>query len=98
MITLRITDNIEDIRQWTGLPSDNYDEALWNVGFDLDDWDICIESDTRLVREVNAETGERLLLEPIDEAWWLVNQMDNYCCGYNEVEYNGKWYYTVHHA
>ena len=30
--------------------------------------------------------------------WWLVNQMDGYCCGYNEVEYNGKWYYTVHHA
>lgn len=89
MITLRITDNIEDIRQWTGLPSDNYDEALWNVGFDLDDWDMCIESDVRLVDDYgNSQT----------DAWWLVNQMDAYCCGYNEVEYNGKWYYTVHHA
>ena len=90
MITLRITDNIEDIRQWTGLPSDNYDEALWNVGFDLDDWDMCIESDVRLVDDY----GDTYMTE----AWWLVNQMDAYCCGYNEVEYNGKWYYTVHHA
>ena len=90
MITLRITDNIEDIRQWTGLPSDNYDEVLWNVGFDLDDWDMCIESDVRLVDDY----GDTYMTE----AWWLVNQMDAYCCGYNEVEYNGKWYYTVHHA
>ena len=28
MINLRITDNREDIREWTGLPSDNYDKAL----------------------------------------------------------------------
>ena len=89
MITLRITDNREDIRRWTGLPSDNYDEALWDAGFNLDDWDICIESDVRLVDDWgNSQT----------DAWWIVNQMDGYCCGYNEVEYNGKWYYTVHHA
>ena len=90
MITLRITDNIEDIRQWTGLPSDNCDEALWSVGFNLDDWDMCIESDVRLVDDY----GDTYMTE----AWWLVSQMENYCCGYNEVEYNGKWYYTVHHS
>lgn len=89
MINLRITDNREDIRRWTGLPSDNYDKALWDVGFNLDDWDMCIESDVRLVDDYgNSQT----------DAWWLVNQMEGYCCGYNEVEYNGKWYYTVHHA
>ena len=89
MINLRITDNREDIRKWTGLPSDNYDKALWDAGFDLDDWDMCIESDVRLVDDYgNNQT----------DAWWLVNQMEGYCCGYNEVEYNGKWYYTVHHA
>ena len=96
MINLKVTDNREDIRTWTGLPADNYDEALWNAGFNLDDWDICIESDTRLIREV--EEDEEIWTEPAGEAWWLVNQMDAYCCGYNEVEYNGKWYYTVHHA
>ena len=84
MINLRITNNRADIRRWTGLPGDDSDIKLWNAGFDLDDWDICIESDTRLVDDPEAE--------------WLVNQMDMYCCGYNEVEYNGKWYYTVHHA
>lgn len=97
MISMRITDNRKDIRKWTGLPADNYDAALWNVGFDLDDWDMCIESDTRLVQETNDEDGNKWL-EPISEAWWLISQMENYCCGYNEVEYNGKWYYTVHHA
>ena len=97
MINLRITDNREDIREWTGLPSDNYDKALWDAGFDLDDWDMCIESDTRLLCEINSAGGDSWL-EPISEAWWLVNQMDGYCCGYNEVEYNGKWYYSVHHA
>lgn len=84
MISMRITDNREDIRKWTGLPSDNHDEALWDAGFDLDDWDMCIECDVRLTFD--------------GEASWLLNRMDLYCCGYNEVEYNGKWYYTVHHA
>lgn len=97
MINLRITDNREDIRAWTGLPEDNHDEALWEAGFNLDDWDICIESDERLIKEDDPGTGERWI-EPVSEAWWLVLQMDNYCVGYNEVEYNGKWYYTVHHA
>lgn len=96
MIELRITDNVEDIRQWTGLPSDNYYEALWNAGFNLDDWDMCIESDTRLLQEFI--DGDDRWTEPVNEAWWLVRQMEGYCCGYNEVEYNGKWYYTVHHA
>lgn len=97
MISMRITNNREDIRKWTGLPADNHDEALWDAGFDLDDWDICIESDKRLIKRVTAAGGDSWE-EPIDEAWWLVIQMENYCCGYNEVEYNGKWYYTVHHA
>lgn len=84
MISIRITDNRDDIRKWTGLPDDNHDEALWDAGFDLDDWDICIESDSRITED--------------GEANWLWLQMGSYCCGYNEVEYNGKWYYTVHHA
>ena len=96
MIELRITDNLEDIRKWTGLPSDDYDKALWDAGFNLDDWDMCIESDTRLLKEV--VDGDDSWTTPVSEAWWLINQMDAYNCGYNEVEYNGKWYYTVHHA
>ena len=96
MINLRMTDNREDIRKWTGLSGENHDMALWEVGFDLDGWDVCFESDTRLVKEYT--DGDETYCEPIAEAWWLVNRMDGYCCGYDEVEYNGKWYYTVHHA
>lgn len=94
MINLRITDNHEDIRKWTGL-SDN---ELWNVGFNLDDWDICFESDTRLVERIDEDEDGDRWVEPVDEAWWLIRRMEDYCCGFNEVEYKGKWYYTVHHA
>ena len=48
MINLRMTDSREDIRKWTGLSGENHDMALWEVGFNLDDWDVCFESDTRL--------------------------------------------------
>lgn len=89
MISLRITDKREDIRRWTGLPSDNYDEALWDAGFNLDDLDMCIESDIRLIDDDGNYRSE---------AWWLMNRMEAWCCGYTEVEYNGKWYYTVYHA
>lgn len=89
MISLRITDNREDIRRWTGLPSDNYDEALWDAGFNLDDWDMCIESDIRLIDDDGDYRSE---------AVWLMNRMEAWCFGYTEVEYNGKWYYTVYHA
>ena len=93
-INLRTTDKREDIREWTGLPAD---DLLWEAGFNLDDWDVCFESDTRLFRDCGDGEGD-MWSEPISEAWWLCMQMDNCCVGYNEVEYNGKWYYTVHHA
>lgn len=96
MINLRMTNKREDIREWTGLSEDNYDEALWNAGFNLDDWDVCFESDTRLFVEHN--DWEDTWREPIAEAWWLGNQMESFCVGCTEVEYNGKWYYTVHHS
>ena len=96
MINLRMTDNREDIREWTGLSADNYDQALWDAGFDLDDWDVCFESDTRLIEKISDD--DETWAEPKDDAYWLVRQMENYCCGFDEVEYNGKWYYLVHHA
>lgn len=93
MINLRMTDNRADLRSWTGLPADNHDEALWKAGFNLDDWDVCFESDTRLL-----ESYEDDWAEPKSESWWLVTRMDSYCVGFDEVEYGGKWYYIVHHA
>lgn len=58
-------------------------KELWEKGFDLDDWDIGFQCDKK-----------------IDETslWWLENAMSSYCVGYDEVQYNGKYYYIVHHA
>ena len=92
-----MTNKIEDIRKWTGLPEDNHDEALWDAGFNLDDWDVCFASDKCLTKSVTDGRG-KWWQEPIDEAWWLYSQMENYCVGFTEIEYNGRWYYTVHHA
>lgn len=58
-------------------------DNLWNEGFDLDDWDVCFVSDRKLT-EANAK--------------WLVNRMKSYCCGFEEVEFNKKFYYLVYHS
>lgn len=60
----------------------SYDE-LWDNGFNLDDWDIGFQSDKRI---------------DYRNLWWLEQSMSNYCVGYDEVEYNGKYYYLVHHS
>ena len=36
--------------------------------------------------------------EPVEDAYWLVFQMNNYCVGYEHVEFKGRHYYMVHHA
>lgn len=88
----------EEILKETGLSSS---DELCRAGFDLDDWNVCFASDVRLIEggEEFDEDGYPVYEpEPIDEAFWLVMRMEEYCVGYNEVECNGKWYYTVHHA
>lgn len=58
-------------------------EQLWERGFDLDDWDYGFCCETKL----NKSNGG-----------WLLNQMEDYCCGYNEVYFNGNYYYMVYHS
>ena len=85
MIELKMLTSREDLRKITGLPSDNHDEALWDAGFNLDDWDVCFVSDVPLD-------------EDNDDAYWLLMQMDSYCVGYEHVEYGGKHYYIAYHS
>lgn len=66
----------------TELTGLNYGE-LWENGFNLDDWDIGFQSDKKI---------------DVYNLAWLENRMDNYCCGYNEVQYKGKYYYLVYHS
>lgn len=57
--------------------------SLWDNGFNLDDWDIGFQVDTQI---------------DYTNLWWLENAMSNYCVGYEEIQYNGKYYYLVYHA
>ena len=84
MIDLKMLTTREDLREITGLPSDNHDEALWTAGFNLDDWDVCFVSDVPLDED--------------REAWWLLIKMECHCVGYEHTEYNGKHYYMVYHS
>ena len=112
----------EELRELTGLPDDNYDKALWDAGFNLDDWDVGFQSDKPMEHVYGTEPNEDIeedyeydsysygsnaLFEDEEppapmyynnDAYWLLNRMDNYCCGYSTTEYNGKYYYLVHHA
>ena len=97
MIELKMLTTREDLREITGLPSDNYDEALWKAGFNLDDWDVCFVSDVPLSDYIEDAEGYEWE-EYIEDAYWLLNQMDNYCVGYEHVEYDGKHFYIAYHS
>ena len=69
----------EDLLKLTGL----YDRKdLWEVGFDLDDWDI----------------GFCSKIELPEQYWWLEGTMSGYCCGYQVTLYEGYYYYMVYHS
>ena len=48
MINLVMFNTVEDLAKLTGLSTDNYNQALWDAGFDLDDWDIGFQTDESL--------------------------------------------------
>lgn len=108
MINLIMTGNEEDLQKLTGLDH----KGLWDAGFNLDDWDACFVSDIPLHSRIESIHTSNWLGEEYDEVYyeldyddpkredvhWLFTQMNNYCVGFNYVEYNGKHYYTVHHS
>lgn len=101
MVKLITFETEKELEELTGLTQ----KDLWNVGFNLDDWDIGFQSDTKLHEDPSPEDIESgdfcgwELLVPFDSpAHWLMNQMNNYCVGAEYVFYKGKHYYTVHHA
>ena len=93
MINLKMLTSLEDLEKITELPS----EVLWGKGFALDDWDVCFVSDVALTfPQYDEDCCE--FEKPIDEAWWLVRRMEDWCVGYDHVEYDGKHYYMVYHS
>lgn len=87
MTTITFFDSREELRELTGLPGDNYDKALWDAGFNLDDWDFGFVSDVRWTED-----------ESPYYMFWMLMKMDAHCVGYEETEYNGRWYYIAYHA
>lgn len=96
MIKLTMFATEEDLTKLTGLSHD----GLWDNGFDLDDWDVGFVSDVPLTVTRHSDDGEDdgEWEEPIEDAYWLVFRMEEYCAGYEHVEFKGRHYYMVYHA
>lgn len=97
MINLQMFTTEEDLMKLTGLSRDE----LWDNDFDLDDWDVGFVSDvplTAIVHDCDDYGDHDEWEEPVDDAYWLVRQMESYCVGYTHVEFKGRHYYMVHHA
>ena len=83
-------DNMKDLEVITGKTEDE----LWNAGFNLDDMDWGFVADERWEED-------RWWTDENSNAYFMyhiLGWMDSYCVGYTEVEYEGKWYYTLHHS
>lgn len=101
MVKLIAFDTEEELMELTGLSEDE----LWENGFNLDDWDIGFQSEIKLHSDSTQEDLEEeicrhgeLLASCRLPAHWLMMQMNSYCIGANYVFFDGKHYYTVHHA
>ena len=78
----------EELAELTGLSMDNHCDEMWEVGFNLDDWDFGFQTETEWTVEWSDE-------HPYYE-WWMLMRMEGHCVGYEHVEYGGKHYYMVY--
>jgi hypothetical protein len=92
MKTVTFFETREELRELTGLPADNYDEALWYAGFNLDDWDFGFVSNTPWVEDGWWNNDDTYY------EYWLLTRMKSHCVGYEHVEYGGKHYYIAYHS
>ena len=86
MKTITFFSTEDELKRLTGLTH----EDLWEVGFNLDDWDWGFVSDTEWEGYFSAE-------HPYYE-YWLLSRMDSYCVGYEHTEFDGKHYYMLYHS
>lgn len=92
MKTATFFETWEELQKLTGLPADDHYTALWDAGFDLDDWDFGFVSDTEW-RKDGWFSGSGPFYE-----YWILNRMRDYCVGYKHTEYNGRHYYMLYHS
>ena len=87
MKTITFFDKSSELMQLTGIPDHR---GLWDAGFNMDDWDFGFVSDS----EWDCSWGSD---HPYYE-YWTLTRMENYCCGYEHTEHNGKHYYMLYHS
>lgn len=90
--TITLFSTREELRELTGLPGDNHDIALWDAGFDLDDWDFGFVSDREWNEDVWWNAGGEY------HEFWLLSRMGSHCVGYKHTEYHGRHYYICYHS
>ena len=91
MKTVTFFETREDLRSLTGLPADNHDKALWDAGFNLDDWDFGFVGNEEWSDRWGWGTGSYM-------EYWLLSRMENHCVGYEHIEFNGRHYYMLYHS
>lgn len=84
-------DTREELAELTGLSMENHCSAMWDAGFDLDDWDFGFVSETEWNEDYCGDLASYY-------HYWLLMNMENHCCGYKHTEYNGKHYYIAYHS
>ena len=91
MKTVTFFDTREELAALTGLSIENHCSAMWDAGFNLDDWDFGFVSDTEWCEDWCGDYGNYF-------EHWLLMHMDDHCVGYRCIEYNGKYYYMLYHS
>lgn len=94
MRTVTFFDTLDELRELTGLPGDDHDKALWDAGFNLDDWDFGLVSDEEWDEDGWWNDPEEVRYY----VYWLMTSMDHHCVGYGHTEYNGRHYYIAYHS
>lgn len=79
MTNMVMYDTVDELLKLTGLPDS---DALWDAGFDLDDWDVGFQTDS--------EIPDGWLLCQMDYSY-CVGRMQ-------KVQYKNKFYHMVYHA
>jgi hypothetical protein len=87
----------------TGLSGENYDKALWDAGFDLDDWDFGLVSPVPLHEMVQSEDDNGMPTEVMQGKdspcymLWIMSGLENFGVQCDYVRYKGWHYYLRHH-
>lgn len=87
--TITFFDTVDELLYLTGLPTR---AALWDAGFNLDDWDFGFVSETPWTDGEGWWNGNSSYYEH-----WMIQHMED-PDNYGHTKHNGKHYYLVYHS